>query len=92
MTVLAVLMFVLGATAVGLVFTAGLGLGIVGLLFCDAPGSTTMDCVLSGAEAGVIHTAPYLLPVAGVALLLGLGFHRLSRSRDGRAGVDARGG
>lgn len=79
LAVLAVLMLVLGASAVGLMITAGVGLGVVGVLFCDAPGSTTMDCVLSGAIAGVTHSARYLLPVAAVALLLGGAFRYWSR-------------
>ena len=88
---LAVLMFVLAASAVGLIVAAGVGLAIFGLLFCDAPGATIGECVLSAGVAGVARTAPYLLPVAGVALLLGIGFHRMSRSRDGQAPGDPRG-
>lgn len=76
---MAVLMFALSATAVSLIFTAGLGLAVVGLLFCDAPGATPAQCVFSAAAAGVTHTAPVLLPVAGVALLLGGAFRHWSR-------------
>jgi hypothetical protein len=76
---LATLMFAIGATAFSLILTAGFGLAAVAFLFCDAPGSTPLQCMLSGATAGVTHTAPLLLPVAGVALLLGGALRHWSR-------------
>jgi hypothetical protein len=77
----AIVVIALGAIALSFVLMATLGLAAVGVLFCDAPGSTTTDCVLGGARAGFGLAAPRLLPVGVALIALGAVLRLLSGRR-----------
>lgn len=84
--IVAIISFGGASIALSLVCLAVGGLAAVAVVFCDAPGVTTGDCLRGGAATG-FHLGAPLLPWGIGALLLGtvlLASSRVSLRRQGK--------